>query len=223
MRLFILFLSLWCISFNSLSDAFSIEINGSEFTDGDTLYINLSPGKEGGFSNWEVIEDEYTNCYTDFYITLKNESGKRLKTSINRLTESQAEGHSLQWCIDNCYFSDLTTFPVTFTNNFQISMHCIFAIESTDSTGESRWIFTIGEGKVNTSDPSNPVAEIVDNESKKSIVIHISYSDPAEIRDITSEAEASYYNLQGMPIAYPQKGSLYIEKRGNKSFKKIIR
>lgn len=222
MRYILLFLSLWIISLNSSADAYSIVINGSEFTDGDTLYINLTPGKEGGFSNWEVIEDEYTNCYADFYITFKNKSGKRLKTSINRLTESQAEGHSLQWCIDNCYFSDLTTFPVTFTNNFQISMHCIFAIEDTDSTGESQWIFTIGEGKVNTSDSSNPVAEIVDNESKKSIVIHISYYDPAEIHDITSEAEASYYNLQGMPIAYPQKGSLCIERRGNRSFKKII-
>ncbi|MBR4887087.1 MAG: leucine-rich repeat protein [Muribaculaceae bacterium] len=43
------------------------------------------------------------------------------------------------------------------------------------------------------------------------------------IEGIDAEQEAEYFNLQGLPVANPEKGGLYIIKRGDKVSKSIIR
>ena len=43
------------------------------------------------------------------------------------------------------------------------------------------------------------------------------------IEGIEAEQEAEYFNLQGLPVANPEKGGLYIIKRGNKVSKSIIK
>ena len=43
------------------------------------------------------------------------------------------------------------------------------------------------------------------------------------IEGIEAEQDAEYFNLQGLPVANPEKGGLYIIKRGNKVSKSIIK
>lgn len=43
------------------------------------------------------------------------------------------------------------------------------------------------------------------------------------IEGIEAEQEAEYFNLQGLPVANPEKGELYIVKRGTKVSKTIIK
>ena len=43
------------------------------------------------------------------------------------------------------------------------------------------------------------------------------------IEGIEAEQEAEYFNLQGLPVANPEKGGLYIIKRGNKVSKSVIK
>ena len=47
--------------------------------------------------------------------------------------------------------------------------------------------------------------------------------DPNAIEAVKAEHEAEYFNLQGLPVTNPEKGGLYIIKRGNKIGKSIIR
>ena len=47
--------------------------------------------------------------------------------------------------------------------------------------------------------------------------------DPNAIEAVAAEHETEYFNLQGLPVANPEKGGLYIIKRGNKIGKSIIR
>ena len=43
------------------------------------------------------------------------------------------------------------------------------------------------------------------------------------IEGIDADQSVEYFNLQGLPVANPEKGGLYIIKRGNKVSKSIIR
>ena len=47
--------------------------------------------------------------------------------------------------------------------------------------------------------------------------------DPNAIEAVADEHETEYFNLQGLPVANPEKGGLYIIRRGNKIGKSIIR
>ena len=47
--------------------------------------------------------------------------------------------------------------------------------------------------------------------------------DTNAIEAVADEHEAEYFNLQGLPVANPEKGELYIIKRGNKVSKSIVR
>ena len=47
--------------------------------------------------------------------------------------------------------------------------------------------------------------------------------DPNAIEAVADDHEAEYFNLQGLPVDNPEKGGLYIIKRGNQIGKSIIR
>lgn len=71
--------------------------------------------------------------------------------------------------------------------------------------------FTLVEGS--DFDGSNELSSLV-----------LSYGDTVGVEGITTENEVSvqYYNLQGVPVAYPEKG-LYIVNKGGKVYKTLLR
>lgn len=76
--------------------------------------------------------------------------------------------------------------------------------------------------KVNVSFLYNSTAEVAPTWEIKNFVVEGTNTAGVENID-TDNAQAVYYNLQGVKVNNPVKGGLYIVRKGNKSFKTVIK
>ncbi len=211
----------------SFGDYFKVEFEGKEIANGETIIIAEPEYADEWGQMWAApvkvinLQDEYRPVFGELMYSipatrtdLRNEQGARaqlcyagayrgLNNCLSNGNETcvsyafvnvpEAGVDTFEWDVDVNYDESQLSNPVT----LQLNM---FAAE--------------GDGE------KPETCELIDGTD---FTMTIVFGAQATVVGITDEAAAPvYYNLQGMRVANPEKGGLYIVKKGTKTMKKVF-
>ena len=108
------------------------------------------------------------------------------------------------------------SFEYQYGANYAVNM--VFSVDTayplSPLSSDAGIVYTDGETYTNVT-----FTLTIDEEEMATILM----TGTVGIEGIEAEREAEYFNLQGLPVANPEKGGLYIIKRGNKVSKSVIK
>ena len=89
--------------------------------------------------------------------------------------------------------------------------------------GTGRWYFTNVKPNPDFVEGTSPEEERYLGGDFKLDMTGLDLSGIADIEADGADGEAEYFNLQGMRVQHPEAGSIYICRKGGKSFKTMVR
>lgn len=223
MKKILLSVALVAMSVFSMSAlSFKVEVNGVEVKEGDTVEVTeLVDGMLGKAMVPHIILTNLTSNMIDAQV-----KAEFLELAQPETTTGQVASMS-QFCFDQCVAvpSEVNN-PVTTTCTFAANesrtgdkahVEYMPAFEGMGFwdvqkfyTGVSVLKFTLS----NTADASDAIT----------FNFKFNYDEGMSVEGIGVEnAAAEYYNLQGVKVANPEKGGMYIVRRGAKVSKEIVR
>lgn len=208
-----------------MASSFKVEINGQEVNDGDV--VEITELKESAlFPGLMVMHPELvlTN------LTSNNIDGEVVAEYLEIAQpglDGGGVGQVFQFCFNSCYMipsevNEPITGACTFGPNEVRTgngahVEYVPAFKGDMYFFATEFYYGVTVLKVTLRDSKN-VSDAI------TFTFKFNYADPAGVEGLEVEnATAEYYNFQGVKVAQPTNGEMYIVRRGNKVTKEIVR
>ncbi len=211
---------------DAFSDAFTITLNGETLTDGQTAVVSTYyeptimeyPDLAG------IIDPEY-ECKAEVFATNITDEPKEFQFSLNLIEPTPEEFEAGEYGnYQLCYkYTSASGNCVSASN-----LHDFFTKLDPISAEEYLCMAIDQSGFTNYAPVTLQLDMRVmedDKEAGKS-TIYIKFTHESDITlgvaGIESESKAEYFTIQGVRVAEPQKGQIYIVRKGGKVAKRIF-